>query len=47
MHLNRSILQLYETFKHPQEKAQAGLLIQSMTIILIFQNKIPYLEAVT
>ena len=47
MHLNQSILQLYETYKNLLEKIQAGLLNQPLIIILVFQNIIPYLEALT
>ena len=38
MYLNQSIVQLYETDKNFQEKVQASLLIQSLTIILVFQK---------
>ena len=40
MYLNQSILQLYQIYKNFQEKVQAGLLIPSQKIILIFQNVI-------
>ena len=46
-YLNQSILQLYQTNKEFQEKAQAGSLIQSQIKILIFQNTIPQLVPVT
>ena len=45
MYLNQIILQLYQVQKVIQEQVQAGLLIQSLSIILVFQN-IPQLEAV-
>ena len=41
MYLNQSILQLYEAHKNFQEKVQAGLLIQSESIISIYQSIIP------
>ena len=41
MYLNQYILKLYQTHKSLYEKAQAGLLIQSLTITLVFQNIIP------
>ena len=46
MYLNQMILQLYQVYKVIQEQVEAGLLIQSLSIILIFQNIIPQLEAV-
>ena len=41
---NQSIRQLYQTYKNFQ--AQAGLLISSLSIISVFRNIIPQLEAV-
>ena len=46
MYLNQIILQLYQVYKVIQEQLQAGLLIQSLSIVLVFQNMIPQLEAV-
>ena len=37
MCFNQSILQLYQTYKNLQGKAQAGLLIQSQIIMLVLQ----------
>ena len=38
--LNQSILQLYQTYKNLQEWVQAGLLVQSLIILLVFESKI-------
>ena len=38
MCLNKSILELYQTYKNLQEKVQAGLSIQSLIIPLVFQR---------
>ena len=38
MCFNQSILQLYQTYKNLKEKAQIGLLIQSLIILLLFQS---------
>ena len=40
-YLNQSILQLYQVYKHLEEKDQAGLLIQSWSIMFLFQSIIP------
>ena len=40
MRFNQSILQLCPTYKNIQEKIQAGLLIKSSIILLVFQKKI-------
>ena len=40
MCFNQSILQLFPTYKNIQEKIQAGLLIKSSIILLVFQKKI-------
>ena len=36
-----SMLQLYQTYKNLYEMFQAGLLIESFTIALVFQSRIP------
>ena len=41
----QSIEQLYQTYKIFEEKAQAGLLIQSLIILLFFQSIILQLVA--
>ena len=38
MCFNQSILHLYQTYKNLKEKAQIGLLIQSLIILLLFQS---------
>ena len=38
VYLNQSILQLYQTYQHLYENVQAGLSIQSLSIILVYQN---------
>ena len=38
MRFNQSILQLYQTYKNLEEKVQAGFLIQSLIILLVFQS---------
>ena len=40
MYLNQSMIQLYQMYKSFQEKFHLVLLIQRMTIMLEFQNKI-------
>ena len=40
-YLNQSILQLYQAYKHLKEKDQARLLIQSWSIMFLFQSIIP------
>ena len=46
MYLHQSKLKLYYTHKNLYEKVQAGLLILSQIIILLFQSTIPWLVAV-
>ena len=46
MCLNESFRQLYQAYKNLHEKVQAGLLIQSVIILLIFQSIILQLETV-
>ena len=46
IHLNQFMLQLYQTYKNRQEKVQAGLLIRSLIIVLVFQSTILWMEAV-
>ena len=43
---NQYILLLQQTYKTLQEKIQAGLLIQSLIVLLVFQSIILQLEAV-
>ena len=47
MHLNRSIIRLYQTYKNILKQAEVGLLIQSQIISQIFQCIINQLVAVT
>ena len=37
IHLNQSMVRLYQTYKHLLEKIWAGLLIQSSITLVIFQ----------
>ena len=42
MYLNQFRMLLYQTYKHLQDKVQAGLLIQPQIIILLFQKYNPF-----